>query len=61
MGPLPERAFPEGGRAHAILSSSEKRRTTATEMVFYRWLLHAESPDTLWLKNLADDMIFLVV
>lgn len=52
--------FRRAGFTPGVFYAAEREETAAAEMVFYRFLFHAESPDTPWPANAAEYTAFAV-
>ena len=52
--------FRRAGFTPGVFYAAEREETAAAEIVFYRFLFHAESPDTPWPSNAAEYSAFAV-
>lgn len=52
--------FRRAGFTPGVFYAAEREETAAAEIVFYRYLFHAESPDTPWPTNAAEFSAFAV-
>jgi len=52
--------FRKAGFTEGVFYAAEREETAAAEIVFYRYLFHAESPDTPWPRDAAEYSAFSV-